>query len=280
MVPSAPSHSPYRDASRARSRARAGAFARAFARPPRLEVYTRDAALALGVEARLEAAMRFFDWHSGLMFNLPMGYGFGQGVVDFITWEIASGRLDAQHGSPWWRAVNGCMVLDLLAAQSRTHEDPVAESWREYMRFTGSRLRRMRNGYMQRAQRLFWQAHQRSLHRAVDACHDLLRHERASERDFIDRVVLHNVDYAAVSSDVTYLDAIGIFTFAVYPLRYPCTSADVERAASLTIECIPLAACHRRQYVDTGLNASRWRVDANGQPAGFASESVPVPVTV
>jgi hypothetical protein len=232
----------------------------------------------MGAEARLEAAMGFFDWHGGVMLNLPMGYGFGQGVVDFVTWEIASGRLDAQHGSPWWRAVNGSMVLDLLAAQSRTHGDPVVESWREYMRFTGNRLRRVRSGYVRRAQRLFWDAHQRSLHRAVDACHDLLSHEKASERDFIERVVLHNVDYAAVSNDVTYLDVIGIFTFAAYPLRYPCTAADVSRAVSLAIERMPLAACRGRKYADTGLYASRWRDAPNRQPAHPGSEAVPPPV--
>jgi len=44
-------------------------------------------------------------------------HGYGQGQVDFTQWEVRRGALDPETGSPWWRAVNGQLIRDMLEAR-------------------------------------------------------------------------------------------------------------------------------------------------------------------
>jgi hypothetical protein len=256
-------------ASTSRFFARLGASARALSRPRALDLAE---ALALSPVQRLEQSMRFFDWHSGMPMNMPMGYGFGQGIIDFITWEAASGRLDPVHGSPWWRAVNGAMVLDLMEAREHFSRDEptgdhVIDAWRSYGRFVASWRQRARRGYVRRAQALFWEAHQRSLHRAVDCAAELFSQESATEQEFIDTIALHNVDHAALSNDVSYLDTIALYTLYVYPARYPATQTDLERARALRIEKIPMSACYGNAFENVGRCSTRWQEGAQSMPS-------------
>jgi hypothetical protein len=66
--------------------------------------------------ARLEFARRFY-------LESPDGvvHGFGASELAFMEWEIRRGVLDRRHatatpGSPWWRAVNGRLLLDAQEA--------------------------------------------------------------------------------------------------------------------------------------------------------------------
>jgi hypothetical protein len=246
-----------------------GASAHALSRPRAPELAE---ALALSPVQRLEQSMRFFDWHSGLPMNMPMGYGFGQSIVDFITWETASGRLDPMHGSPWWRAVNGAIVLDLMQAREHFSQDEptgdhVIDAWRSYGRYAASWRERARLGYVRQAQALFWEAHQRSLHRAVDCAVELFSQESATEREFIETIALHNVDHAALSNDVSYLDTIAVYTLFVYPSRYPATQTDLQRARPLRIEKIPMSACYGNTFENVGVCSTRWREGSRSVPS-------------
>ena len=249
-------------ASLIRSRARASETTRWALRADAVSVKGRTPE-SLAPPERLAHCIRFFDAHSGLPVKPPGRYGFGQGMVDFLTWELASGRLDDDGGPTWWRVVSGLLILDLCAAQTALAHDPggnpepAVAAWLEYARFA-SRFR-LERSHLARGQRLFWEAHQLSLYRGIERAEPFYPKLPETERRFIDEVVLHNVNYAALSNDVTYLDTVGLFGFLVYPANYPASEWDVERARSLRIDRIPLSASHRRSYDDVGRHSTRWR---------------------
>src|ERR1019366_1355157 len=91
-------------------------------RPRRPELATRSrAAVALQAGARDVIVRRFFSRHP----HGPGPLGLGRAVVDFVNWQVRSGRLVDAEGSDWWRCTNGAMMLDLLAAEraiERGHE--------------------------------------------------------------------------------------------------------------------------------------------------------------
>ncbi len=66
--------------------------------------------LSLTPSERRDAVERFFTTTQGLG-------RMGRAVADFVDWQIRSGRIgDDGTGSPWWRSVNGYLVLDLMDA--------------------------------------------------------------------------------------------------------------------------------------------------------------------
>ena len=195
-----------------------------------------------------------------------MGHGFGHGAIDFLSWEISSGRLCPRRGSAWWRAVNGLMALDLVAcewalARGLDDQDPVTEAWLRYVVRADDLAARLRPGYLRETQSLFWEAHQRSLHRALEQAAHLFAQESILEQRFIDEVVLPNVDQAALGNEASCLDTIALFTFALYPINpghYGASKADLQLGRTLTIDRIPLSRCYGRRHQDIGRRSARW----------------------
>ena len=130
-------------------------------------------------------------------------------------------------------------------------------AWIDYARFA-SRFRLSRSRIAE-GQRLFWLAHQQSLYLGIARAESAHPDLPETEQRFIDEVVLHNVNYAALSNDMTYLDTVGLFAFLVYPSTYPASEGNLDLARGLLIEQIPLSASHGESYADVGLDSMRWR---------------------
>lgn len=137
--------------------------------------------------------------------------GLGRALWDFQEWEIRSGRLCDDGGSPWWSIVNGFLVADLAAAH-RGAPGP----WRDYLA-ASPRERQSR----------LWLAHQDSIERGVVAAAGLLAGECEPERAFIE-LALGVVEMAAAVSFDTSSGSLGRRTDEIYPRCYPCDRAALE----------------------------------------------------
>ncbi len=194
----------------------------------------RDAAaLALTAAERRDVVAGFFA-------ASPAVRDLGRAVLDFVDWQIRSGRI-AEHGggSAWWRFVNGHLVLDLRDAtasyarpidprgthgdsnggEDRTDRDADerAARWVRFATCDGSDPAR--------AQALLWDAHQVSLHAALERAEPLLAAEPPGERWFA-RTAVAMVDRAAATGQATGTDALDRMTRRHYPDHYPATAAD------------------------------------------------------
>lgn len=178
-----------------------------------------DRAVALAPDARRAIVDAFFAAHPGAGHAAP---GLGRAVGDFVDWQVDSGRLGA-GGSPWWRAVNGWMMLDLADSGAGRTTTPATARWHAYSR-AGDR-----DGD---AQRLLWRAHQQSLHAALVAARPLLDSECDDERRFV-AVVLRVVDGAAAAGSDTAGPDLRDLTRRWYPARYPACAADLETLAAI-----------------------------------------------
>lgn len=162
----------------------------------------------------------------------PGALGHGRALADFFEWEVSSGRVADEGGSPWWRATNGLLVEDLetawhnarsLAADNREARevalsgggggDPAGE-WTCFL-FGGSS-----------PTEVFWRAHRCSLDRATELATPLLDHETDAERSFI-TVVMAMVDLAAEELTPTDTPHLAQLTARHYPMEYPITEAEV-----------------------------------------------------
>jgi hypothetical protein len=163
---------------------------------------------------------QFFSAHPG---GGGGRYGYGRGAVDFLKWEEASHRIANRGGSAWWKTVNGMMALDLQAAQRdiRTHQAGQTVAIADWIRYASSRA----SGSAR--ERLFWQAHQESLHEGVAfaAPQEALLpvHEQALAQLAVDLV-----DLSAIGNKATNTGSIRAFTDAGYPKQYPASSTDVR----------------------------------------------------
>jgi hypothetical protein len=172
----------------------------------------RLAALDLPASARLAVPARFFTANPG---GGPAPLGLGRAVLDFIRWEHRSGRLADVGGSAWWRAVNGCMTLDLrtagraLARGERAPGSDAIDAWIEYGEADPDD-----------AQRLLWRAHQASLARGLALAAPLLALEPRAERELAATVV-HNVGRAAAANVPTGDGTLARLTRRHYPAHYP-----------------------------------------------------------
>ncbi len=201
------------------------------------------AALSLSPAERVETVALFFTAHPG---GGAGPLGLGRAVADFVDWEIGSGRIaDDGRGSPWWRVVNGGMILDLRDAltgmlarggdgstgargdggkagsSSPAEHGPVA-AWIAYARGTASLDGGP--GDAARAQALMWDAHQASLHAALESADTaaLLAEERPAEQEFA-RLVVEIVDATALHGQATDSDVLARTTARHYPGEYPIT---------------------------------------------------------
>lgn len=176
-----------------------------------------EEAVRLTPTDRREIVEAFFLAHPGSSLT---AFGYGTAVLDFVEWEIGSGRIGVR-GSAWWRAVNGSMVLDLRDAHESRPSTAGTALWRGYAH--------SKNGHTQER---MWRAHQRSLHAALPAARRFLRHETPAERAFV-ALVLRIVDRAALACRPTDTPELGALANRFYPLQYPIkrSTLDVLREA-------------------------------------------------
>ena len=244
-----------------------------------------EKAMSLTEAARRRITERFFGRFPGVdnsgiadfvTRNLPWasasgndGLGFGQGVRDFTVWEIASGRLDLVTGSAWWRAVNGSMMLDMqdalavidrygidAAYRSLADASPSVRAWVAYATGADGDLSN------EALQRVFWTAHQRSLHAGITAASSLLASESANEQAFIGLVV-ENVDTAALTMSPSDNALIGGYINYRYPSTYPVSDRALDRAESLTFQGLLLGTNPYQVFLNDwdqniGLRSTRW----------------------
>ena len=181
-------------------------------------------------DERREVVSAFFTAHPG---GGAGPLGLGRAVADFVDWEIRSGRItDGGGGSPWWRLVNGGMILDLRDAATVLAGEgidgargPVCDggavaAWIAYASEGGT------SGGAP-AQARLWVAHQASLHAALVAADGaaLLAEERPAERAFAGLVV-DVVDATAEHGRPTDTDELCRMTARHYPKEYPITPAE------------------------------------------------------
>lgn len=195
-------------------------------RPPELVTRSR-AAVALPAQVRDVIVRRFFSRH-------PHGaapLGLGRAVVDFMDWEVRSGRLVDAKGSDWWRCTNGVMMLDLLAAEraiEHGHETRGAvAAWVGYAL-----------GDAPSAQARLWAAHRASLAAGLELANPLLAPEPVAERQFAE-IVVAVVERVAADVAPTDTDDLAAFTERHYPARYPARGDEV---ASLRREVAAMLA--------------------------------------
>lgn len=216
----------------------------------------RDAAaLALTPGERREAVARFFA-------ASPGAAHLGRAVADFVDWQIRSGRIaEDGGGSPWWRLVNGHLVLDLAdatetldratgraatddvraPAASRTTggaEDLAATASRGAAWIAWARCDRSDRAVVQAR---LWEAHQASLVAALVRAEPLLEDETADERRFA-RTAVAMVEHAAATGQPTDTDLLDRMTRRHYPDHYPATADD--RAALEAAIATATASAH------------------------------------
>ena len=187
----------------------------------------------------------FFQRYPGPGWAAP---GLGQAIMDFQAWEIASGRISIAGGSPWWRAVNGFMVLDLQSAMTGSPmESAGVKAWLAYT-----------VGADADGQERLWEAHQRSLHAGLRASRELLESEPSAEREFAS-IVIDVVDRTALASAATNSADLRNLAERYYPAAYPTLDEQIpplERLRALTAE--RLCAPNGSQFENVGLSSTRW----------------------
>ncbi len=169
------------------------------------------------ISDRLRVAEEFFATYPGLNRS---GFGLGRSFIDFMYWEISSGRLMDTRGSLWWNSVNERMISDLLVARRGSRDDCLDRSsgsaWVDYV-FTSS----------SDDQALFWTAHQLSLSRAVEKSRPFLEREPGSERKFIELAL--GVITAAARLGIPSDDGtLRVALEEIYPKKYPATDVEVN----------------------------------------------------
>jgi hypothetical protein len=201
-------------------------------------------ALSLTPSERSSAVEAFFRANPGPGRDAP---GLGRAIRDFLEWQFRSGRIASAGGSPWWCAVNGVMVLDLLAAMAGSGK-PAPLAWRIYGACAGD------------AQPTLWQAHQVSLHTGIRRSQGLLEHEPAPERAFAN-IVIDVVDRTALAGRPTESGELAALVERLYPIQYPIRAdavAPLERMRRKTADA--LRGADGCAFEDVGLASARWRV--------------------
>ncbi len=183
-----------------------------------------EEALSLPTRIRRSTFERFFDAHPGGALPAP---GYGRALIDFLAWEIDSGRVvdvsgaATGGGSAWWSAVNGFLVLDLRDAMYRQDATPDGSCRHvgAWLRYTGARRGE--------EQRTLWRAHELSIGRGVIEAAPLLDEEEPAERTFI-RLVLHILARATTSLEPTESPMLGETVQRQYPPRYPIEPNELD----------------------------------------------------
>lgn len=201
-------------------------------------------AIALTPAARMETVEAFF---AASPRSSEGPFGLGRAILDFQAWEIASGRITASGGgSPWWRAVNGMMVLDIAAAaRSEDAWSPAARAWLVYPSSP-------------EPQRALWEAHQRSLHAGILAGAHLLQEEPEAERRFA-AIVIDVVDRTALSGAATDNDGLARLTERYYPATYPIGPDALPALEQMREKTAArLLDITGNPFGDVGMDSNRW----------------------
>jgi len=169
-----------------------------------------DSALRMGVVERVALFGRFFHMHPG---TGRAGIGLGRAVVDFLAWEVQSGRVADEGGSPWWAAVNGLLALDVASAGPG--RSGATSAWQRYA--TAPPLEQ---------QAALWRAHGESMARAVESASPLLADECEAEREFI-AIVLRVLDRATVRCTPTDSPQLGDSVRRSYPAHHPIRASEL-----------------------------------------------------
>ncbi|OAV98542.1 hypothetical protein PTTG_25584 [Puccinia triticina 1-1 BBBD Race 1] len=183
------------------------------------------------------------------------------GIVEFIQFLVCSGRIAEQGGSQWWRGVNGLLILDLIDAEEAlgsstltvASTSPAVQHWVNYSIY----WQQTPIPNLFKAQRLWWKAHQTSLHYGIHAFPELLLLEPRIEINFITCVCVPNVDLTALLNIPTSLKLIKIYTIIAYPHHYPAKILAVLKA-------LILAPAYYARIVglpkNIGLDSTRWEI--------------------
>jgi hypothetical protein len=169
-----------------------------------------DEALRLSVSERLGLFGRFFRDHPG---TGKTGIGLGRAVVEFLAWEIRSGRVADRGGSPWWAAVNGLLALDIAAASAGP--SAAGSAWRHYA-----------TAPPPEQQAALWCAHEELMTRAVSLASPLLEGECVAEQEFV-AIVLRVLDRATEKCAPTDSSQLGDSVRRSYPLGYPIVASEL-----------------------------------------------------
>jgi hypothetical protein len=162
-------------------------------------------------------------------------YGYGQGQVDFTQWEVRRGTLDPETGSPWWRAVNGLLIRNMLEARylyvaglsTCAGSNEAVDVWLAY--------------FAQPSPQSWYLAHNRSIVLGYLNYEDLALQESFSEQTVMvntlfrvtlaDQMVTSEDALPSVASDPRG-PAVALMTFvqSFYPADYPLTPDQEEDA--------------------------------------------------
>ncbi|KNZ58428.1 hypothetical protein VP01_1931g5 [Puccinia sorghi] len=213
----------------------------------------KKAALEVTIENRLLVARSF-----------SKNYGdFTSGIVEFIEFLVCSGRLAEQGGSQWWRGVNGLLILDLIDAEEALRSStptavsiiaPAVQHWITY-------ALDWQQSYLPnscRVQRLWWKAHQTSLHFGIHAFRELLPLEPRMETNFITYICVPNVDLTAIFSIPTNLKLIKLYTIIAYPHHYPAKALSTFKALGLAPAFYARLVGASSDVANIGLDSTRW----------------------
>lgn len=201
-------------------------------------------AIALTPSKRRRAVETFFAANRG---GRQGTFGLGRALLDFQAWQVVSGRITDDGGSPWWRAVNGMMVLDIATAgRGEPATSPAVVAWRAYMAAAAG------------AQAALWEAHQQSLHRALRLTAGLLAEEAPEEQAFA-AIVIDVVDRTALAASATDTPALAELTARYYPQAYPAAAAMLPALQHLREGTAKrLCGPNSVPFMDVGVDSTRW----------------------
>lgn len=201
----------------------------------------------------------------------------GAGVDEFTAWAADSGRLAMDSagdgGSTWWRGVNGMIVMDISEAQNAINAassmggTPTAlprnvQCWVDYA-LHSLRSHKLNPIDHLESQRLWWTAHQVSLHNGIHGFAYSLANEPARELRFISDIVVRNVDMVALVNGPTDIKAIKAYTALVYPSMYPPTAVALAKATLLAPSTLARLFGITDEVGNIGLNSTRWDAQAD-----------------
>ncbi|NNN20498.1 MAG: hypothetical protein HKL80_00655 [Acidimicrobiales bacterium] len=153
------------------------------------------------------------------------GYGYGQALIDFLDWEISSGRIPDgtafKKGSKWWKVVNGTLAMDLANVLAAETVGPEASPWLLWSKDIGS----------SNDQELLWKAHNYSIDKGCQVAHPFLDDETKEERQFIE-IVLKILNTSQSQSEPTNSGKLGKLTSRIYPRSYPISEIELSELKS------------------------------------------------